>query len=498
MKQTLNAKIHNRFDLEVVDAQTGKVRQKAFAENIILNQSWEQILQQRRYNPKWFSGIAFGTGTGTLAASRTTLFANLGNKTATERILGYDAENSVYNLRRKITLLETEYNGSVLTEVGIWDTVSSKLMTHALLKDMNGNTVAITKVDTDILYIYATTYLKISNTPAKDAAIDFFRCEADFNPLIAGLLGVEVSTEPSMGGNVYTACDTFPTFMDFLYGSHESFSPYSDFGTGDRIYRQGNSVAFDINNKKATMYLRVPAAEMNTVTGVKTYMMTCYRHDWARLMPAIVGHFPSAYHTQAQIVEQVGVGDGSTLAYETTFPFVRSGATIKVDGTVVSPTVITGIPNQKNIVQYLYNLGKGDGYKSKSASLTNYPATDPEILENPFYATYSIDSITATNITLYTSDDMETWTQVYSGSGTYTVAAEHKQKRYWKATMAATTKWAISAVNVNTFDNVKNIVFSTAPATGAVITAEYDTDVSAKDVNHVLDITVVIQLGEYT
>jgi hypothetical protein len=40
--------------------------------------------------------------------------------------------------------------------------------------------------------------------------------------------------------------------------------------------------------------------------------------------------------------------------------------------------------------------------------------------------------------------------------------------------------------------------FDTPPAAGAVITMDYDTDSVAKDENHVFDLTLTIQLGEYT
>ena len=43
-----------------------------------------------------------------------------------------------------------------------------------------------------------------------------------------------------------------------------------------------------------------------------------------------------------------------------------------------------------------------------------------------------------------------------------------------------------------------NIHFDTPPAAGAVITADYTTKTIAKDENHVFDLTVTIQLGEYT
>ena len=61
--------IHNRFDIEVVDAATGKVKQKAYAENIILNQLWTANF----WTYAWFKYIHYGTGTSTPTATDTRL-----------------------------------------------------------------------------------------------------------------------------------------------------------------------------------------------------------------------------------------------------------------------------------------------------------------------------------------------------------------------------------------------------------------------------------------
>ncbi|MEG2383851.1 MAG: hypothetical protein RSB39_09720, partial [Oscillospiraceae bacterium] len=55
----LNASIHNRFDVEVIDSRTGEVRQRAQGENIILNQFWDIFFSGYTY----FKGIAYGSGT---------------------------------------------------------------------------------------------------------------------------------------------------------------------------------------------------------------------------------------------------------------------------------------------------------------------------------------------------------------------------------------------------------------------------------------------------
>ncbi|MEG2001094.1 MAG: hypothetical protein RR053_06870, partial [Evtepia sp.] len=67
----LNASIHNRFDIEVIDSRTGQVRQRAQAENIILDQMWANF-------DYFFYDIQYGTGTGVPAATDKTLFSYLG------------------------------------------------------------------------------------------------------------------------------------------------------------------------------------------------------------------------------------------------------------------------------------------------------------------------------------------------------------------------------------------------------------------------------------
>src|SRR5574344_2860706 len=115
MNFTKKLNLHNRFDIEVKDAKTGEIKQKAYAENIILNQAWAQIMG----TGNWFSYIKYGTGTGTISASRTALFAPLGNKVAASPTYTNDLASNYFSLRQSISNLENEHVGSTLTEVGI-------------------------------------------------------------------------------------------------------------------------------------------------------------------------------------------------------------------------------------------------------------------------------------------------------------------------------------------------------------------------------------------
>lgn len=163
IKAKINSSIHNRFDIEVVDAKSGEVKQKAYAENVICSQLWSKLLST---SYAYFSYIHYGTGTGTPNSSDTSLFTFLGYGSISEstEVVTSDYSNCVFSARRQITLSETTAVGSILTEVGIASgTTASTLCTHAMLKDMNGNQISITKTNTDIINIYATIYIHYSS-----------------------------------------------------------------------------------------------------------------------------------------------------------------------------------------------------------------------------------------------------------------------------------------------------------------------------------------------
>lgn len=153
-------KFHNRFDIEVRNAVTGEIKQKGYAENIILDQMYTRLCNLQTY----FVNIHFGTGAGTLAPTRTSLFAYLGTKTAVtiETIYAHPTSKWV----RKITLNPEEYVGSTITEVGIaFGSTASNLVTHAMIKDSEGNPLSLTKTALDVLIIYATIFIEFSSSP---------------------------------------------------------------------------------------------------------------------------------------------------------------------------------------------------------------------------------------------------------------------------------------------------------------------------------------------
>jgi len=158
MKMEPKINIHNRFDVQVHDIN-GNLKQEAVGYNNVLDQMYDRLCGGYPY----FIGIHFGEGTGTLSPSRTSLFSWLGYKDAvTEETI---KAIPVSSWKRKIVLAAEEYVNKTITEVGIaYGSNTLTLVTHAMLKDAEGNQISITKKDTDVISIYATVFVTFDNT----------------------------------------------------------------------------------------------------------------------------------------------------------------------------------------------------------------------------------------------------------------------------------------------------------------------------------------------
>lgn len=151
-------KIHNRFDIVVRDVSTGEVVQKGQAENIVLNRMYTKLVTFSGY----FSYIVFGTGTGTVDPTRTTLFSRAGAKTASQAELIRAFPTSKWT--KVIRLEAAEYNGNILTEVGISEEATN-VNTHALITDAEGNPLSIEKTLDRIIDIFATVFVTFIDMP---------------------------------------------------------------------------------------------------------------------------------------------------------------------------------------------------------------------------------------------------------------------------------------------------------------------------------------------
>lgn len=473
---------HNRFDFELRDAKTDELKQQAYAENIILDALWTKLFSS---TPNYFAYLHIGTGTGTLAASRTSLFTFLVAKAVGSATYTDDTVNGVVGARRSAQLLESENVGAVISEIGIASgSGSTTLMTHAMLKDMNGNTVTITKTNLDILTIYATVYIKYAVGGWDSGKVQILG-DITNNDLIKWVAGEKniALTNGKFNFNIGTG-------KDALNISRYAGYNYSNIDTTETI---------DAANKRITYYARLPAASGNVSGyGIASVRLSPFSN------PVLIWDLrDSTAHTGNAIVgEQIGVGNGSTKDFAVKFPFIQSGAVVKRDGVVVSSGVTVDYNKPPNDICPYCNAISAPFYWCPGTAqyIDNYSHSIDGVFENPFYATYGIYSIHEFGSagTWYSSDDATNWTTfTMTGSAPSVIPLAHRKKRYyrWVGTGGSTT-----ILNRFISDDVAttSVHFETAPATGEVITLDYTTAVAAKDSTRVLDFTAVIQLGEYT
>lgn len=186
--------IHNRFDIEVRDAKTGLLKKSLLSYNIVLNQMYTRLCGGLSY----FVNIHFGSSTGTLSATRTSLFNHLGTKAAVDEEIVKAIPLSIW--KRKIVLNPEEFVGSTISEVGIaFGATNTNLVTHSLLKDSEGNPISIVKTETDVITIYATVFVTFDNSNPNLVYIGMPSSNALVNYLIGG------ATAPTGAFGVSTA-----------------------------------------------------------------------------------------------------------------------------------------------------------------------------------------------------------------------------------------------------------------------------------------------------
>lgn len=485
----LNAKIHNRFDIEVVDAKTGKIKQRAQAENVICSALWTRLLTPNTY----FNYIHYGTGTGTPAATDTSLFTFLGYGTpvVADDVITNTPATGIYAFRRKITISESTAVGKTLTEVGIgYSTTAATLCTHAMLKDMNGNQISIAKTDTDIINVYATVFLHYSATGYNGARI-VPRGAGEYgnwNNAQAGYpySGTYFGFLPYLCGMYNSDCGKPPTLAHFLHGGYsESFT--SQYATVTPSY--------NVSNKTITLTVTRLAADKNNISGIENIIFG----------PGYVFSFsidPGGTWLNGTNVtgEAIGTGDGSTKDFTTAFPYA-SGGKVYINGTEQA----SGVSYTKDITAsemgYYFKPIDADSTPDNIIPTSarehpvyinnNYLGKYTYYFYNPFYDIGIASLYLNPSATLFCSNDMNTWTSISTG----TVPEAYRHYKFWKF---VGTDECSQFSNIVSAGTGKSIHFDTAPVAGAVITADYHTNSIGKNSNYVFDLTLTLTLGEYT
>lgn len=481
-----NASIHNRFDIEVVDAKTGEVKQRAQAFNVICDNLWTQLLQGNRY----FLYIHYGNGTGVPSTNDTKLFGFLGYGALHDAEKKWTVKADGAHVTGSIKLDETVAVGETLTEVGIaTSTSATSLCTHAMLQDMNGNQVSILKTETDIINIYATVFLHWRNDSETVFISPSYKIDSDYGTTPTGMIGWLLGDSRGDGGGGLPNRAAFSET-----GSYD--------GTGAAVYDATKT--YSLADKTITFkYPILDATKGNTsqilavIIGAHGVTTTVDYLTLPGIVMLVGGDKIPAYTVEA---EAIGTGDGVTTDFKTAFSNLDS-ATIYVDGVAQSGvTIDREVPfvtgrARAGIYPGIYNdglwalstTGVGATYMKKD-NTAHYPKGG--CAYNSFYATCGILTV---NKNVLASNDLLTWTPVAAG----TVPDAMRNYKYWKLETESSSSYQAFVVTRTKSDD-NNIHFSTPPAAGAVITADYVTKTIPKDSNHVYDLEVTIGFGEYT
>lgn len=489
LKPSFKASIHNRFDIEVIDATSGNIRQTAIANNTILNSLWTAFASSPG-GFTWAGYIHYGAGSTTPSASDTTLTNFIGQAQATQVSENWDYTTGVYQRKIYITLSETTAVGQTISEVGVaTGTAANTLKTKALLKDMNGNPISLSKTDTDIVKIYATIFVHVNTEGYDDGHIQFYsmtgqgmlRCLAGYyyKPSTSG------TTASTMPTRLYA-----PSSTALVEGRGRALSGAADIST--------ISWSFDASTKVfKSSKIRLGATVGNAPKGIP---MLALGGDYYRGIDIALWPGGSWYPGTNISGESLGTGDGAKVDFATKFGYITNPK-VYVDGVEVTDVTfdINEPVNPKN--NYFGQLNQVD---SEGAPYLCYPAGDHltdfngVYYENPNYETVGITKFLQVNNRSMSVVGGDLGSMVYVGDVGSEIAANHRNYRYYGVSHAQDYANALVRGVYSTETRTTNVHFATPPAEGAVITIDYYTGTIAKDANHVFDFSMEIQLGEYT
>lgn len=491
----VGASIHNRFDIEVVDAVSGKVKQKVYAENVICDKLWSLLLSGGYYN----AGIHYGDGLGTPSSSDTSLFSFIAYKESTLHDARYDYDTNVYSVTKKAVIPETEAIGKTITEIGIAiNSTKTDLVTHAMLRDMNGNSVSLVKTDTDIFNIYATIFVHF-NIPSGVRCLGTILDLHGTNFLANGYLA-----------HISGLVDTPTLPRCYISGGYE----VSSFGSTS--YKSA-SITYDTLERSMTVKCnRLGASEYNDCHGIKTIYLgkgTSSSYPGRQFVEFAfeVEELNGWYSKTTVLNESLGTGDGVTTDFSTKINFAKN-AVIKVDSIPVDSVVDYGYPEDighyfRCIRQPAQCASSGSG--SITPTLPMYQdgtlglrvsgniggdLSKKTVYENVLYQTHGVKAITGSSKQVYVSNDLSNWIDLGNG---VSIAEEYQHYRYWILHCTGNSL-NCSFTSDPPLLTKTNVHLTEAPPEGAVITADYDAICVGKDENHVFDFSVTFQFNEYT
>lgn len=492
------ASIHNRFDIEVRDAETGELKQQAKAENIVLDSLWTRM--QSSPQSAWFNRIHYGSGQATPSASDKSLTQFVASLSPSEEDYGWNAETGVYHWQRKVSIAAADSVGKQISEVGIaYGDTASYLVTKALLQDMNGNPVSILKTSTDIINIYATVFVHVNPDGYNNGSCKVFCPDTS-----------ECFLRYLAGDYFYNSQGTAASWVPYAYRAPYGTADYASEGydatllVGSWSEQTATDWSFSASTKQFTLPTkRLDVGYGNTDYGMYYLTLSSSKSYYVKSADIVLYAAPGGWFPGSDIVgEAIGTGDGSTVDFKTKFGYVTN-PTIYVDGVPADCVVDVEAPSDaKHTFAARVRAIDENGNPVVSVP-TGAGSYNKFYWENPYWETIGIEVVVCKYGYVYASQDMKNWTQVVyaydrSTPTVGTIQSQYKNYRYWYYVGYGSYNDGVLYAIHSTETRTTNIHFSTPPAAGAVITADYHTPCIAKDENHVFDFSVTIQMGEYT
>ena len=491
--------IHNRFDIEVVDVETGKIKQKARAFNVVCDNYFSPT-----YKDNIYSYIIYGDGSGTPSHTDSALFHRVGvcnrNMSAydvQDRFVIDDSINGVWARRIKQVIPNTENVGTTITEVGlgVTDTV---IVTHAMLQDMNGNPISIQHTSTDVINVYCTIYVHYAGQSGdvrlylRLGNYSSWGSEWDSGGIIAWALGGKSSYDPSYNSSVRR--DPSRLYSVLRFGQLNSANVV-------------NVSGFSLSNKTITItFPQVSISQGNNKGCPFIAIAPSTLVNWAIILPGGTA-FPFSRITG----EVVGTGDGTKTRFSTAISMPYN-ATVYINGVAQASGVrVLKQPSHSYSRNTYLNPGDAtcnhflwwvfpespedilpstrywrDTTPNASASYILIEQHNAVKILCPEIGIYAIARSSGVNI--YGSNDGVNWSPIPTGN----LTGDDGHYKYYKADNTSGSSYFYP----NDHDGC-NIIFDTPPADGDVITIDYTTDFIPKDSDHVLDVELTFTFGEY-
>lgn len=141
------SELHNYFEIEVYEE--GRLKQAAYAQNVITETFFKSSSGE-----KWY--IEVGSGAGEPSSGDTSLFSPIRSFGTYGQHYVISEKDHIYGVKFEARIQPEELVGEKITEIGLKEGYHTpELLTHAMIKDGEGNPITINKSATDEIKIKA-------------------------------------------------------------------------------------------------------------------------------------------------------------------------------------------------------------------------------------------------------------------------------------------------------------------------------------------------------